>query len=566
MGNQGPVRGLSPWSEAEPWPDDCDRLLIVGPPGTGKTTAVLRHYVWPALEDRQSVLATSFTVAAAAELRKRTAEHMDTSPDDYLHSLSTIHSEASRRVRHLGLRFGQKEEKPEEEPDSIVTDWEAALERSAAADSRDALDAWNMTRARYPQDIGLPVRQRLARILSGQSLDLAEMVVRRYCDGQCDDDGEIVAPDFTGLLELALTQGSPGTLGLLAIDEAQDLCALHWALVDRWAAGAERLLIVGDPDQAIYGWAGADGSRLLRWIRDGRPARYLAQSYRVPRKAHAMARSVIRQVQDREDAPYAPAPRDGQIVMCDGPDAIAEIGESAGSVLALARTKSGCSAIVDALIDADVPHMAERGTLLLRTRKGQPTNLLRAVRALEAITAGGRVQGPDLRRLVDALDAKGPGFTRPRVKTAAVTAIKGRTGRVDPSEIDGLAHGALADAWAAFDYEWMLRATLAASFDAGRAIIIGGWVREFGARLEEVAERVAVTTVHGSKGRQAGLVVLDARIGWRRAWSHRGSNAERDEDRRAMYVALTRTMDRLVIARGNDRNDWLTQQGIGHVG
>src|SRR5690606_22939633 len=53
----------------------------------------------------------------------------------------------------------------------------------------------------------------------------------------------------------------------LFVDEVQDLNPAQAALVEAWRGGRDDLCAVGDPNQAIYGWNGADASYLAELAR-----------------------------------------------------------------------------------------------------------------------------------------------------------------------------------------------------------------------------------------------------------------------------------------------------------
>ena len=566
---------IPPWTAADPWPDDCRQLLLIGPPGTGKTRSILTTYAWPALRRGDALLATSYTRAAAGELRERTARELGATPDTYRTQLSTMHSESSRRCAGLGLigeksvptptRGGDEEDEGETGIDPML----ATLARMESEDTNDSFRAWESVRHRWPGDIGRTVRERLSRLLAGQHLDVAESVIRHDLDGRFDDDGKLVRPDFTSLLELALVRGSVPHLDLLVVDEAQDLTPLQWALIDRWAGQAIRLLIVGDPDQAIYGYAGADGRRLIAWANDGRPARRLAQSYRVPRSVHALARRVVRTIADRIDAPYLPADRQGTIEHAHDPAdvwaALAAGAETGRSALVLSRSRKGCAVVVYELTDAEIPHIAERGPRLLGT-VDHPSRAVRIARALDACLSpspDATAAVTDLRAMVTAMSARR--WALPRgTKTALDTALKGARGSIPLRALVavGLPRDAIAEAWAdPVPREWRDRLTTTGCPDVAGLLLIRDWVLTHGANLYPLASRIIVTTCHGAKGREADTVVLDARSG-SRAFTPAGSPEERDEDRRVLYVAITRPKDTLVLLRHPTRSDWLSQHGL----
>lgn len=563
---------IEAWTKDDLWPGG-NRLLIVGPPGTGKTRAVLDHYVWPLLREGGRVLATSFTRAAAGELRERTGREFGAEPETWRESLTTIHSEAWRRCAGLGLERGKVKGAKGEDVDPDREEWLASLDARAEGDYQMG---WDRVRHVWPEDIGQDPRVRLARLFRGAQLDEADAWVRKDMHGRYQD-GKLVNPDFTGLLELALSSGCGRGVDLLAVDEAQDLSPLEWELIDLWAAGARRVLVVGDPDQAIYGWSGADGARLLRWIRSGDPARRLAQSWRVPRLTHSMARQVVRLVSNREDAPYEPADRFGEAAELNDVDAwggVAKAQDSEQTALILSRTRAGCSEAVEGLLSAGVPHIAERGRQVLRRDSG----VLRVADALSSWFLRSRAVSVESARLVvKAIDSRGPILEgRKRgPKGEAEKALKERDGDVSLAwmEASGFRVEDMARMWLEPDVEWWKAALLGRLVNAEALLIVRDWLAYYGTvgELMDAAARVVVTTAHGSKGREADLVVLDARkaiyLGPRQKQSAgelQTLTERRDEDLRCLYVAITRAKHRLVVIRGrrSGREDWLAMHGI----
>lgn len=568
---------IEAWTPEEPWPNECRELQIVGPPGTGKTRAVLDHYVWPIIRDAGVVLATSFTKAAARELRERTGAHFGLEPGDYRTSLTTIHSEASRRCTHLDLKFSKPSGSKKAAEEDEEEDWAGHLARLEQRRDRDYAMAWDRVRHVWPQDIGRSPRQRLARLLYGRALDETTAIVEADMHGRFDESGRLVNPDFTGLLELALSQGTMRTVDLLAVDEAQDLSPLQWALVDSWAASANRVLIVGDPDQAIFGWAGADGARLLSWVRSGKEARRLAKSWRVPRLAHAMARDVIRGVVERIDSPYTPAERDGEIVTCQPSEAWGMCGdaqESDRDVLVLARTRQGCNDAVMELLEDGIPHIAERGRRIL----DENGKALRIASAAVSWAGKGKASHDAAVAFVNAISAKGPILRLNGTKTAkkkdiqsALRAWDGPVG-VDWCSCNGLILQDIERMVYEPDPGWWKDALLASQADAGAVMQIIEWLLWHGTSkaLLEAAKRVVVTTAHGSKGREADLVVLDARTAIRFRQRRGAVSSELQsieeriaEDKRVLYVAVTRTKGALAIVRGDGaKADWLDVHSV----
>jgi superfamily I DNA/RNA helicase len=111
--------------------------------------------------------------------------------------------------------------------------------------------------------------------------------------------------DFTDLIECALTDIPEYEDKRVAlIDEAQDLTPLHLALARQWGEKMRIFVLVGDDDQAIYGFAGARPEAFLATELPPEQEIILGQSYRVPRVVQEAAQKWIAGVARRKDKGY----------------------------------------------------------------------------------------------------------------------------------------------------------------------------------------------------------------------------------------------------------------------
>jgi superfamily I DNA/RNA helicase len=138
--------------------------------------------------------------------------------------------------------------------------------------------------------------------------------------------------DFTDLLSSAADSVPvcPGEPDDLLIDEAQDCSALMLSLLRKWGRRAGRLVIIGDPHQSLYGWAGAHPEMFHHPMFDaggsGRRT-VLSQSWRVPAAVHRAAVSWMRGNLKIQPPPFNYFPREGEpgfVVRC-GPGAEAVV-------------------------------------------------------------------------------------------------------------------------------------------------------------------------------------------------------------------------------------------------
>lgn len=118
--------------------------------------------------------------------------------------------------------------------------------------------------------------------------------------------------DFTDMLvDLATTDAEFGFKSIF-IDEAQDLTPLQWRVVDHISHNTQSLTLAGDDDQALYGWAGVDVSHFLERADKGKKS-VLSKSYRVPAAQFHMSQAVIRNVDTRYKKLYSPTREPGLI-------------------------------------------------------------------------------------------------------------------------------------------------------------------------------------------------------------------------------------------------------------
>ena len=126
--------------------------------------------------------------------------------------------------------------------------------------------------------------------------------------------------DFTDLIEVALRDVNhpPGAPDIGFLDEAQDLTPCEMALWRKWAAGMDKIIICGDPDQAIFSFKGARAAEMLTPIPEEN-VRVLKQSYRVPVAVHEVAQNWIEKIPPthRKQVEYLPRDYPGEVRRTD---------------------------------------------------------------------------------------------------------------------------------------------------------------------------------------------------------------------------------------------------------
>jgi len=261
-------------------------LLIVAGPGSGKTrtlAARIAHQLETGPVQPEQVLAISFTNQAADELRQRIARALPAASAEAL-LVTTFHG--------LGKR--------------LLTELRGEAPTVAGDDERSAI-----ARACLPETTkDREVSELLGRIsLAKQSPDprsaigcddeLAE-AFDRY-ESELAANGSIDVDDLVGhayrelAADASLTAKVSQRFHSVSIDEYQDVNDVQAALVSLlWPSGLE-LCAIGDPDQAIYGFRGAQPGHFARFAAafPGSARVELTTTYRLTRQVLSTASSVL---------------------------------------------------------------------------------------------------------------------------------------------------------------------------------------------------------------------------------------------------------------------------------
>jgi len=305
--------------------------VILGPPGTGKTTALL-SIMQQELEagvHPQNIAFLAFTKKAASEATERACKRFSFAPSE-LPYYRTIHSLCFRR---LGLRpDGVMSSKHYRElGDRLGLDLKGSRGLDDELYGMDAGD-----RMLFLEGLARVSDRPLARVyddadepdISYGQLDQLARALERY-------KVQRGLVDYTDMLQRFTAQAARTVppLDALIVDEAQDLSALQWRAVDAVAQRARRVYIAGDDDQAIYRWAGADVDAFMA-LRGS--IRVLGQSYRIPGSVHTVADRIVQQIGTRTPKTWTPRKEPGSVRYATDPEEI-DMGPGTGSWLLLAR-------------------------------------------------------------------------------------------------------------------------------------------------------------------------------------------------------------------------------------
>lgn len=301
MGGELDGFAAEPSMESKEW-------RVVGCPGTGKTTwlcrqaeaalASISRRSFDAFEAPGGILFSSLTKAAAGELHSRGIKVAK-------EQIGTLHSHAWRSLGSPPLCVDSKG----------VEDWNASCDvrHRLTLDAKDSPDK-STDRASKGEAGGDRLLEEY-KSLRSRLIDrsLWPIRVQEFADPYESWKRISGLRDFSDVIHdaWAMVDSAPGGPSVIFVDEAQDHDRSELRLVRKWAEhhSCERLVVVGDPDQAIFEWRGAEPEAFYDVDLPSERCRTLSKSYRVPEAVHAEAMRMIRRCKSRVDVAYEP--RDG---------------------------------------------------------------------------------------------------------------------------------------------------------------------------------------------------------------------------------------------------------------
>jgi ATP-dependent DNA helicase UvrD/PcrA len=302
-----PVRldDLNPAQRAAVIAPDGPTLILAGA-GSGKTR-VLTYRIAHLLAERKAapgrVLAVTFTNKAASEMRDRIAALVGASPQ--WPWVSTFHAACARILRHESQKLGYDGNFTIfDEGDALgvirrVIE-QAALAQSPAPEAARARIDQAKNEAVFPEQMAEQAADDLERAIA----EIYRLYQEHLRLMNAMDFGDLqllthrLFAEYPDVLERWQLRAEH-----LLVDEYQDTNRVQYLLVRALSARTGNLCVVGDEDQSIYRWRGADIRNILDFERDFPRARIfkLEQNYRSTKTILAAADTVIRNNRERKD-------------------------------------------------------------------------------------------------------------------------------------------------------------------------------------------------------------------------------------------------------------------------
>jgi len=523
-------------------------LTVVGPlrvlagAGTGKTRAITHRIAYGVATGHLTpteVLAVTFTTRAAGELRQRLAGLGAPGVQ-----ARTFHSAALRQLRYFW---------PQVSGHDLPRLVESKLGLVGAAVSHHRLTAtqpelrdlageieWakvsNVGPASYAAVAG-----RSARRVEGFDHETVARVYDAYEEvkqARAVIDLEDILLLTAGMLaeHESVAAAVRRQYQCFVVDEFQDVSPIQSALLDLWLGGRDQVCVVGDPAQTIYSFAGASESHLLDFPKKfpGTRSVALTRNYRSTPQVVTAANTVMAARVGRSAVALRATREEGPAVGLQGhPD---EVDEAAGIATEIATAVSAGASPADFAVLFRINAQSQNFEEALAER-GVPFVVRGAERFFER---------PEVKQAVTLLRGAARAGEGSTDLVETVTAVLSGAGW-SPQPPEG--RGTVRDRWESLQALVSLTSDLAA---ADPTLDLTGLVAELQRRAAlqhaPIAEGVTLATLHAAKGLEWPVVYLAGMHEGTMPFVYADTPGEIEEERRLLYVGVTRARDRLRIS------------------
>jgi DNA helicase-2/ATP-dependent DNA helicase PcrA len=510
-------------------------VVIHAGAGTGKTRTIINriaHGVASGVYQANQTMAVTYTNRAAGEMRSRLLAMGVTGVQ-----VRTFHSAALRQVQHFYPQIFRKD--PPRLLVSKVRAVEQAVGRCLPGRGRE-----------FARDVAAEIEWAKVNMMSPEAyrshslprpLDLAE--VSQVYQVYLDDLGRQGAMDFEDVLLLAtamLTNYSDVAADVhrqyrhFTVDEFQDVSPVQFELLRAWLGGREDICVVGDPAQTIYSFSGATSDYLLDFERHFPRARHFAltHSYRSSPQVLELANAVMAAAPRGQAVRLDTTAVDGPAVLhiqydtdADEAQGIADWiaglirdGLPAREIAVLFRINSQSEPIESALQDAGIPYTVRGGQRFF--------------------------ERPEIRQALALLRAAGAGDIAKPLPEIVGDIVRGAGWSPQPASQAPAQRGV----WESLQTVVDLAAKHAQNADTNVATFVAALNARAAIADEPTVDAVTLASIHSAKGLEWDAVAIAGCSEGLLPISHAVTPDTVAEERRVLYVAITRAKRHLLLS------------------
>ena len=480
--------------------------IILGPPGTGKTTTLLNE-VDKALEsgvNPERIAYLSFTRKASEEAISRAKLKFPNLDAKRFKYFRTIHS-----LAYMLLGISPEQVMRQKDYDVVAgkLGMKINLARSVNQDQESkhtagdkCLRAYSLHRA-----TGKPVEEVFKALDTEYQRECTVGKVLAFIQTLDAFKSQFNLLDFNDFIENCKKKID---VDLFIVDEAQDLTKSQWDFIFRVVGeDCKKIIIAGDDDQAIYSWSGADVKDFMA-VKGTKEV--LPVSYRLPVSVFEISNNFIKKIRGRISKDWHPHKKEKGLARYI--NSIKRVNlEDGQEWLLLARTNY--------FLYEFVRHCRDRGVIYnMYGSWSNQTDDIQAVLCYEHIRSGKEISFDQLKLILKY------------VKEAPK--VRRKNGGYKYNDVDWPWSGTP-------DWRGVLNIK-----DKERQYISA--IRSKGNSLTKPG-KVKISTIHGVKGGECDNVIINLKLGARIEQEIKKDASLRDDEIRVFYVGMTRAKNSLYL-------------------
>lgn len=500
--------------------------IILGPPGTGKTTTLLNlvdAYLKTGGEPGK-IGFISFTKKSVEEAKQRACERFKLIPADFLY-FRTIHSLSFRQLTLSSSQVMQRKHYVElgEIIGMNITGihrQDEAVYEMAKGDQLNFIESLSRLKC-----------ENIETTWNDINSDISLEELEYFSEALIKYKNVNMLYDFTDMLVKYYEEGYKPELDLLIVDEAQDLCKLQWKIVGQLAKSSKKTYIAGDDDQAIFRWSGADVDYFMR-LSKKYSTDVLSKSYRMPEAVYDLSKNLVSQINDRTIKKFTHTGEKGNVVDVMSLD---DVDMSKGEWLVLVRNGFMTRSAIEHVRLLGYPYETTYYSI-------KEDSAIQAAVIWERLRAGKGVLVEDAKKVLGFMSFKRSAFPALNGKSEEDVITMTEFVRLaclveatlDNNPVSEMIWHKALDKIPAEDREYYIS------------------VLKNGEKLTQ-KPRIKISTIHGAKGGEADNVVLFTDMSLR---TYKNMEDNYDDEIRVFYVGMTRAKKNLYIMQPETLNNF----------